>query len=806
MGVFRPCSPRTRLWLACGLMGPALVWPPGVGVAVAAPTPAAAPVTKTTEITRTTQITQTTKITQTTRIVETTRAQAAAPAARRRKPLRLARAVPRGRGAKAPLILAVSLWPNPPPQRSATGALGAVESATAASGLAAIATLLPPATALAQVPPPSPPPAAAVAVYKDRVIAGDELPLEMEMGFGEHAGDRALGLPRTLSVELRAQQESGNVARSSSRWMVARGSMDTLNYGAFSFDAAVDLGGTRSASGAASGAVDLAESDGVATSGLKSSFSLYQRGMPLTDRWYLSNTLGLQLTANAALVNQQYRFGLPARPIFGLTTALNSGGDDWQLKATWGDTVQPSAWSQAGMSKLGGKAMLLTAERRWVSELPGRSWDYAVQWSKHDAGSTKLSRWGVPQLDSHGLFQTVRNRSSIDTIQFNWLASKEPESANWRSGLWADAQWEDPQGQPIEQRWGVNHFSHTQSWLGSSTVSPSTGGYYRWRWNTPVDNLDLQVEHQRVRSLTAPQSMTQAFVHGRKVVAPGVAWGAQMTFLQSAQSQTGLVLYRDQYLADRAWKVFAGQALGPQPSFQVGSDFSDSVLNGQLRWSTTGGLTLERKGKPGVDLALALNGQNGPMGGTASVRRFTLPGGSSTGMALNLGLNWRLGPGWSLAAAASHSVGVVVAPQLGPSNSAPPLPGSLAPAPKQNFAWLTLRYDYDAGQPNAPTGGAAGAGGGGIEGVVFLDDNGNGLFDATEKVAPNVTVTLDGRYVTRTDSNGRYEFPFVTAGTHRVEVAADVLPLPWNFDLESQREITVNRRSSTRADFGARRP
>ncbi len=611
-----------------------------------------------------------------------------------------------------------------------------------------------------------------------------------------------MGLPRTFSIELRAQRESGSVAQSGARWLVARGTLDTLNHGALSFDAAVDVGASRNASATA----NASQADGAPTGGLKGSFTLYQRAMPLTDRWYLSNTLGLHLMSNTSLVSQQYRFGLPSRPIFGLSTALHSGSEDWLFKAVLGETVQPSAWSQTGLSKLGGKALLLTAERRWALDLEGRSWEYAAQWSEHQAGSTKVSRWGVPQLDSRGFFQTLRNRGSKDTIQFNWLASVEPAAPQWQNGLWADVSWEDPEGRPIEQRWGVNHFKHSQSWLGSSMASPATGGYYRWRWNTPIDNLDLQIEQQRTRLGDKAVTLNQAFAHGRKVVAPGVAWGAQMTFLQSVQSQTGLMVYRDQFHGERAWKVFAGQALGPQASLQIGSDFSDAALAGQLRWSATGGLTLVRHGNPGLDVALALNGQSGTVGGTASLRRFTLPGGSTPGTALNLGLNWRIGPGWSLAAAASRSVGAVAPLQLGPGTAAPALPGTEARAPTQNFAWLTLRYDFDAGQAHAPVGGALGSGGGGIEGLVFLDDNGNGLFDATEKVAPNVTVTLDGRFVTRTDSNGRYQFPFVAAGSHRVEVAADVLPLPWNFDAESQRQVTVNRRATARADFSARRP
>jgi SdrD B-like domain len=98
-----------------------------------------------------------------------------------------------------------------------------------------------------------------------------------------------------------------------------------------------------------------------------------------------------------------------------------------------------------------------------------------------------------------------------------------------------------------------------------------------------------------------------------------------------------------------------------------------------------------------------------------------------------------------------------------------------------------------------------GAGGGSIEGVVYLDDNANGRLDAAEQRAANVSVTLDGRYTTRTDAQGRFEFPFVAPGAHRIAVAADTLPLPWLMAGTEPLRVEVAPRESTRLEIGATR-
>jgi hypothetical protein len=128
-----------------------------------------------------------------------------------------------------------------------------------------------------------------------------------------------------------------------------------------------------------------------------------------------------------------------------------------------------------------------------------------------------------------------------------------------------------------------------------------------------------------------------------------------------------------------------------------------------------------------------------------------------------------------------------------------------APASDDQGVFLTVRYQRSGGAHFAPLGGSPGTGWGPVSGTVYLDANNNGVRDANETGAANVTVLLDGRYSVRTDSQGNYEFPAVAAGQHAVVVVADNLPLPWMLSGEGRQVIVVETRRRTVLDVGARR-
>jgi len=139
----------------------------------------------------------------------------------------------------------------------------------------------------------------------------------------------------------------------------------------------------------------------------------------------------------------------------------------------------------------------------------------------------------------------------------------------------------------------------------------------------------------------------------------------------------------------------------------------------------------------------------------------------------------------------------------GPGNAPPPLDPLSTYTPRVSFAWLSLRYEMQAGSSSVALGGRPGQGGGSVEGTLFLDANGNGRLDPGEPLAPNVTILLNGRFSVQTDAQGRFEFPFVVAGEHQLSVLPDNLPLPWVVDAGGMRRITVSTRGTTNVQLGA---
>lgn len=114
---------------------------------------------------------------------------------------------------------------------------------------------------------------------------------------------------------------------------------------------------------------------------------------------------------------------------------------------------------------------------------------------------------------------------------------------------------------------------------------------------------------------------------------------------------------------------------------------------------------------------------------------------------------------------------------------------------------LILRYEESAGRASAPLGSGAGT----LSGSVYFDADANGRREASEGGVAGVTFILDRRFVTRTDAQGRYEFPAVAAGEHLIEVSSDNVPLPWSPALRDPVKIRLYVRQLTTQDFAVQR-
>jgi hypothetical protein len=175
--------------------------------------------------------------------------------------------------------------------------------------------------------------------------------------------------------------------------------------------------------------------------------------------------------------------------------------------------------------------------------------------------------------------------------------------------------------------------------------------------------------------------------------------------------------------------------------------------------------------------------------------------GSATGVYGNVNLNWRISPQWSVVGTYYDNRDdtaslFILNPLISPLNQ--------VPTQRARAVLLTLRYEDRAGSPTVPLGGRSGSAAGTISGALYLDLNDNGQRDPGEPGAANVTILLNGRFPTRTDESGRYEFPFVAVGTQTISVVPDNLPLPWTIT-SPKFEVGVNSRTTSNLDIGARR-
>ena len=155
----------------------------------------------------------------------------------------------------------------------------------------------------------------------------------------------------------------------------------------------------------------------------------------------------------------------------------------------------------------------------------------------------------------------------------------------------------------------------------------------------------------------------------------------------------------------------------------------------------------------------------------------------------SLALDWSPDPAW------------VVRLQYLRNQIEPTAANPFTPFARENVVQLTARYEESAGVPYARVGGPGGRSGTGwIEGFVFFDENGDGVRQPTERGAPGVLVTLDGRGTQVTDNEGRYRFGIVATGAHAIAISVERVPLPWGLQDEAARAVRVEVREGARVD------
>ena len=613
----------------------------------------------------------------------------------------------------------------------------------------------------------------------------------------------SLQLTRNLQTSQNPSSPSGNT-RTDTQGMQIDAYVETPNFGVLSLHA-LALGGNG-------------------TAGL-TSWSLRQTGLPFDGGWRADNALGTTNLLVPELARRNSRLTLPTPQLLGgSTTWRNDGAQSLKLGASAGEPGRFEGFPQSRFVGLGGQVQSLFAEVRenqWTAAATIAQGNNILPDAAPQAGD------GATRISPRGFYASVANNFPSDNgaksgaTEWQLSAIGSSISGVHATGTWADAVWRDG---PVTQRASVFRFTKGLTWIDRPLASDLQGASYRYDYHSMRQDFSADVESFASISGQSPSGW-YASASGRQRLSTQVSVGggfAVRTFGVSSNSGFGYLQWLNTLGSSRL-QVDASSTQGGQRAQALTLDHSVYAENGM---SLSTSLSIERL-QPNAAATLATSGGTvasntnavaiGLNGRMVLANNLSLQGslrardarsgesGSDNGttLATNISVDWQITRDWSLGASVYENRGVLVDTIAVQS----PLvtPEIIRTRPNDRGLFLSLRYGSHAGSTSAPLGGFPGSGSGRIEGSVFLDANGNGQRDANESGAANILVMLDGKFSTRTNAYGGFEFPSVVSGSHAITVLQDDLPLPWSIDTERKINAPVSTRDVTRVDIGARR-
>jgi hypothetical protein len=613
--------------------------------------------------------------------------------------------------------------------------------------------------------------------YEDNLIEGGKLePLATESGDTTY---NAEGPARSWRVEGYASriEQAGTIRHENG--MVLAGRLDTLQYGALSLDATLRGAGTASV------------------------VTLWQRGLAFDNGWVANNGLGTLNTPAIDLTRNQFRFYLPTFPVLGASTEWIRHGGDLVIQAATGQPGLYDGIRVAGFSRLGGTVSTVGAQLR-----VDRNLSVGVQVA--DANNVPSSvdpSLPSPKVSGRSVFAALQWHDAVSQLQLNALDSETSDTGRHNLGVWADGEARDGR---FHHNYGIFRFEPNLSWAYTPVNANLQGGYYRlsyssqqWNWSAGVDGVAPVSTANGTRGWFSTGNVryqvdTTTGVGGGSTLRTGQGPSAlaayafldKQTRFGTTRAQLDVVSasgqeHSRQVTIDQAWPT------------QVGLRISTSLQAGEQKTSDADVKRFSVAAFGGMDLTnnLSIEGNI-----RYSLDRDTA---RTTGAFANIGMIWKITPRWSLLATYyDNRSDITPFATLEPVVPVQPLPV----VPHDRAIFLNVRYEDHAGTPVAPLGGMPGSGAGSLMGYVYYDANDNGRRDAAEQGAANLTVILDGRFGTRTDKDGRFEFPLLASGAHAITIIPDNLALPYSIPGEGRREVIVHTRETTTLEVAAKKP
>jgi len=605
--------------------------------------------------------------------------------------------------------------------------------------------------------PPRAPPRPEPPAYVDQLIEGigPELPATSAENAALEPGQRYVSAE--YRVEARDPAAGGHGLE---QGVEAHLRHETLDYGDFYLEGAVR--DTRLPSG---------ETNPSRRNGGR--FTLYQEHFPVAEGWIADSGFGVVRTPPNFL-NSSYRIFLPTSLMAGATTVVSDGrqsitgyaGHVGRLEGSAVQSFDPTSGNIAGLAytrsagpwTVGGEAIGVRG---------------SVDMPDHAAGTLAVEYGGVGELIHHKAQVVADDRSN--------------------AGAWYDG---DVTTGRMRQRFGLYQLDPGLEWGEAPISADQRGGYWRADYRMlrytlsggaelAETNLRSDPSKAQVRSGTAYGTFSLR-IDRNLTVGAGLTLGeTRNRFTASARGRTSSAT------TYASWTNPLGLSRFDVNVFRgVATDVPDNTID-TFTWSQewpalgpialTSTLTHSRESQLAVRTRRSTAGVSarGPLFDAAlwdaSVvfGRISGQDGAQDNVNVSASINWPIARNWS-------ALGQV---SINTFEALPVIPGAEVPVTQHDRRVLVgVRYEESSGTPYQALGLGNRPGSGRLSGVIFFDENGDGLRQPGERGAANVTIYLDGRFPVTTDAQGRYAFPAVTPGAHRMRILSEALPLPWTLD------------------------
>ena len=554
---------------------------------------------------------------------------------------------------------------------------------------------------------------------------------------------------------------------------------ETANYGEFEAEGAL-LGVSA----------DRGRSEQADTGAL---LTVRQHDFALTNDWLMQNSLGIDRTWFDSTLANSYRFKLPTTLLVGANTHLSSSRGDFRFGA-----------GRLGRLGSGQIQTFDTTSGHLISAGFSRKASANLQTGIH-----MVNVDGAETVTDHTSFAGVVDYSDITRgrrYQGHILADSEGAAGIWLDADMLTGRW--------RHRFGAFRLEPGLLWTDAAMANDLQGLYTRADMQTLRYQLSGGLEFNTTDLDDDPlQNGTRnitAFITGNRQLSRLSSIGSTLNIRDSrytdstvlgdsrtirltthashrfavGSSRLQLMLadikngsdhgYASGITWDQAWEIrrdlLVSSTVGYETESGTGNDETRSTAgilayhdySSRLRWDASVNWTYSENDSTGVD--------------TSTINA-------------NMSLLWRFRPGWEISLRA------------GINDGREDSPGVLAGTDfsgTERTVFLGIRRVSTSGRPFEHHGRHAGRTGyGDVDGVVFYDQNRDGVRQAGEPAAAGVYVYLDRRYQQVTDRNGRFEFAPVPVGQHDISIALEDLPLPWGLDDESPRPLSVNIRERT---------